>query len=233
MGTAGPRNIVGVVDMTKEILVTERRPRLQDAPGPCGSSATALLERLFQGVSRRQAQSAAEPEQIGAIGKRRVALAAGSQIALFAPDTPEFQCMKSEIKTLGGQARIIPETVLSGGWLRKHAPRLTCCIVGHDFADADAAVDFCLELRLVAPELVIILALAGVPRCDLSAERMPICEVTLRRPVSGRSLSVGIQAAFDNRASFERNRGHGVSSGTRMAMPWEGLVQNERYQSRA
>lgn len=217
--------------MTKEILANGWRPHMLESPGHCDRPEPKLIDRLFQRMSLSPAQGAPGSAHVGSTRKPQFALAAGSQIALFAPDTAEFRRMKTDIEDLGGSATIIPETVLPQDWLREHAPRLAFCIVGHDFADADATVDFCLELRIVAPELVIVLALAGVPRSDLGSERMSICEVTLRRPVSCVSLSLGVQAAFDNRADFETVRDQGVSSGATLALPWETLVRQGPHQS--
>lgn len=222
--------------MTKAFLLNGWRSQVQVSPRPFDRIAPSLLERLFQRVSLPLAHSAPKRAHVGSIGRsigrRQVALDPGSEIALFAPDVSEFRGMKTDIEELGGTATIIPEAVLPECWLRSHASRLAFCVVGHDFADADAAVDFCLELRRVAPELVIVLALAGVPNSDLSCERMSICEVTLRRPVSCESLSLGIQAAFDNRATFEKGRDQGALGGVAMALPWEGLCLQEQHQSR-
>lgn len=218
--------------MTKAILLNGWRSQVQVSPCPFDRIAPSLLERLFQRVTLPLAQSAPKRAHVGAMGRRQVALDPGSEIALFAPDVSEFRGMKTDIEELGGTATIIPEAVLPECWLRTNASRLAFCVVGHNFADAVDAVDFCLELRRVAPELVIVLALAGVSNSDLSCERMPICEVTLRRPVSCESLSLGIQAAFDNRATFERNRDQSASGGVAMALPWEGLCPQELRQSR-
>lgn len=124
-------------------------------------------------------------------------------IAIFAPDGPEARSMKSVITGAGGTAMIIPQFDVPEIWLRAYVARLTCCIVGHDFADADEAVDFCLRLRAIAPELVTVLTLKNIKCHDFSAARMPICDVTLRRPVARNPLFLGLQAARDNRAAFD------------------------------
>ncbi|WP_292286152.1 hypothetical protein [Marivita sp.] len=218
--------------MTKDILLNGWRSQVEVSPGPFDRVAPTLLDRLFQHVSCPLAQSAPKRAHVGVTGRRQIALEQGSEIALFAPDVPEFRGMKADIEELGGTATIVPEAVLTECGLRKHASGLSFCVVGHDFADADAAVDFCLELRRVAPALVIVLALAGIPNSDLSSERMSICEVTLRRPVSCVSLSRGIRAAFDNRATFESGRDQGASGGVAMDLPWEGLCPQKLHQSR-
>ena len=128
-------------------------------------------------------------------------------VAIFADNTPEARRMKSDLEGVGSTAMIVPQIDIPEVWLRTYAPRLTCCIVGHDFADAGAAVDYCLRLRRIAPELVIALTLPDVEHHNFSAEHMPICEVTLRRPVSRVPLFLGIQAACDNRAVYECARG--------------------------
>lgn len=121
-------------------------------------------------------------------------------VAIFATNGPESQRMKSDIEAAGGAAMIIPQRDVPEVWLRTYAPRLTCCVVAHDHTDTDAAIDFCLRLRFIAPELVIALTLTGVRLNDFSNAMMPICDVTLRRPVSRSALFLGMQAACDNRA---------------------------------
>ncbi len=172
-------------------------------PGP------ALLDRLFLRISsgkRDAAENVDRPANEATVPETRLPFASGV-FAIFAPHAPEALSMKNDIESANGTAMIIPQSDLPEIWLRTYAPHLTGCIVAHDFDDADAAVDFCLRLRSVAPDLVILLTLRDVKRDDLGPERMPICEATLRRPVSRANLFLGIQAACDNRAAYDRDHG--------------------------
>lgn len=126
-------------------------------------------------------------------------LFANAIVAIFADNTPEARRMKSQIEEAGGTVMLVSQLDVPESWLRSYAPRLTCCIVGHDFPDAGAAADFCLRLRLISPRLVILLTASDVRYHDFSPSQLPICDVKLRRPVSRIPLLLGIQAACDNR----------------------------------
>lgn len=122
-------------------------------------------------------------------------------VAIFGPETAEMQRMKAQIESVGGTVMLISQLDLPEAWLARYAPRLTCCIVGHEFADYQAASDFCLMLRRITAELAIVLALPGTAPHDFSPALQPVCDTRLRRPVSRTPLLLGIQAARDNRTA--------------------------------
>jgi len=160
---------------------------------------------LFERMTRRMFSTGPEAADkiTGAFDLENRFALSDALVAIFADNTPEARRMKADIENVGGTVMIVPQYDLPEVWLRLYAPRLTCCIVAHDFGDADAAVDFCLRLRRIVPDLVIGLALSDVKRDDLSAERMAICDVTLRRPVSRLALLRGIVGACENRAAYD------------------------------
>lgn len=61
-----------------------------------------------------------------------------------------------------------------------------------------ASFDRLRNIREYVSELPVILVSAEVKRDDLTRERLPICDVTLRKPVSEASLLVGIRTAQFN-----------------------------------
>ena len=162
-----------------------------------------LLHRIFQGDQNAKCDDpvGTDPPMLSRF------VFTNALVAIFAPDGPEARQMKSDIEDAGGTAMIIPLIEVPEVWLRSYAARLACCIVGHNFEDADAAISFCLRLRFIAPELVTILTLQDVKTHDFSGTRMPICDVTLRRPVSRVPLFLGLQAARENRAAYDDTRG--------------------------
>lgn len=73
-------------------------------------------------------------------------------------------------------------------------------IVNHDaHDDVASAVDAHLSLRALAPDVAVILVSRSVGYDDLSSERAPICDATLKLPLTGGRLSTGITAALHNR----------------------------------
>lgn len=125
-------------------------------------------------------------------------------VAIFAGYTPEALRMKAQIEEAGGTVMLVSQFDLPEAWLHAYAARLTCCIIGHDFDDVATAAEFCLRLRMIAPDLPIVLTMPGTAPHDFSPAMRPICDVRLRRPVSRVPLLLGIQAACDNR-SLRRN----------------------------
>lgn len=73
-----------------------------------------------------------------------------------------------------------------------------CVIEEAGFDSVEDMVDFCLLLRGRCPELPLVILSRSSRRDDLSLQRAPICDATLRAPVTEAGLISGLQAARQN-----------------------------------
>ncbi|MCC6001022.1 MAG: hypothetical protein JJU19_09195 [Pararhodobacter sp.] len=73
-----------------------------------------------------------------------------------------------------------------------------CVIEEASFDSVEDMVDFCLLLRQRCPDLPIVILSRSSRRDDLSLQRAPICDATLRAPVTEAALVGGLQAARQN-----------------------------------
>jgi hypothetical protein len=73
---------------------------------------------------------------------------------------------------------------------------------GDEFADKHSLIAHCLDLRLAAPDVPLILCLGDLRLSDFTTERLAICDVTLRRPLSTPSLLVSLDHALANNLEF-------------------------------
>lgn len=87
-------------------------------------------------------------------------------------------------------------------WLRRHDDRMAVAIVDADpIGDAEDVVTALLDLRAAAPWVPVLLLSSTVRRNDFSAHRAPICDATLRSPVSAAAFRLGLGAALENHAA--------------------------------
>lgn len=195
-------------DMKQAFASGETSP---DGFGPRKPSLAPTLERVLRRIFQGEPDVLPEPKTERQHATPTSLLSRfdfeSALVAIFAPDGIEARAMKANIEDAGGTALIITQFDIPEAWLQKYAPLLTCCIVGHDFADADDAINFCLRLRLIAPDMVTVLTLDNIKTHDFSSTRMPVCDATLRRPVSRVPLFLGLQAACDNRTTYNYQRG--------------------------
>ncbi len=70
------------------------------------------------------------------------------------------------------------------------------------FDDVDSAVTALLTARMLRRDIIFVLVSKAVARDDLSSERMFICDVTLRSPVSFERMCEGLLAARVNNEIF-------------------------------
>jgi hypothetical protein len=83
----------------------------------------------------------------------------------------------------------------------------TILVVGIDlFHDMNEAMDALMPFRRQHPELVIVIASRVLSAHDFSCERAVIADASLRLPISGPQLALGLGAAISNHASI-RSRG--------------------------
>jgi len=83
--------------------------------------------------------------------------------------------------------------------LRQGAPRVSLLIIDIDsLGSINTAIDHIMALRDTQPCIPLILLSAEVHASDFSTERLRICDVTLRAPVSHSSLELAIVEAARN-----------------------------------
>lgn len=86
-------------------------------------------------------------------------------------------------------------------WLIQYGAMFDFMLLDADqIGDADDVTDFCLRLRAAHPSLPVVLVSENVKAHDFSVERSPICDTTLRKPVSRAAFLLGVDSAIRNRA---------------------------------
>lgn len=72
------------------------------------------------------------------------------------------------------------------------------------FSDLETGVDTLLDFRRRASDVVVILISSRVAADDLGTGRAPICDATLRHPVSPERLRIALLAGFGNHQAARR-----------------------------
>lgn len=84
-------------------------------------------------------------------------------------------------------------------WFDRYASSFDAALVDADFLGDDGSmIDFGLRLRRFAPDLPIIMITSRVAQSDFSTERMAICDVTLRAPLTTATLLQALGIAVEN-----------------------------------
>jgi DNA-binding response OmpR family regulator len=97
-------------------------------------------------------------------------------------------------------------------WFDTYADSHDVALVDADFlGDEGAMIDFGMRLRRFAPTMPVIMASRRVTTSDYSTERMAICDVTLRMPVTRGDLLEAMSAALENHHFWMEKRGDGRS----------------------
>ncbi len=81
-----------------------------------------------------------------------------------------------------------------------------------DFGGIATAIDAVLLLRLAAKETPVILASADVAGDDMSAERLALCDVTLKLPVSASRFGAALSEAGLNNMVWHLRHDHNLPS---------------------
>lgn len=110
----------------------------------------------------------------------------------------------------GAQITHMPLRRLPLDWFDDHAESHDVALVDADFlGDEGAMIDFGIRLRRFAPGLPVIMASRRVTASDYSTERMAICDVTLRMPVTRGDLLEALSAALENHSHWMEKRNEG------------------------
>jgi hypothetical protein len=93
----------------------------------------------------------------------------------------------------------VPLRRLPLDWFDTFAGSHDVALVDADFlGDEGAMIDFGMRLRRFSPAMPVIMASRRVTTSDFSTERMAICDVTLRMPVTRGDLLEAMSAAMEN-----------------------------------
>lgn len=112
----------------------------------------------------------------------------------------------------GAQITHYPLRRLPLDWFDRFADSHDVALVDADFlGDQGAMIDFGMRLRRFAPAMPVIMASRRVTASDYSTERMAICDVTLRMPVTRGDLLEAMSAALENHSYWMEKRGEGRS----------------------
>lgn len=110
----------------------------------------------------------------------------------------------------GAQIVHVPLRRLPLDWFDSHAHRHDVALVDADFlGDEGAMIDFGMRLRRFSPGMPVIMATKRVTASDFSTERMAICDVTLRMPITRGDLLEALSAALENHAHWTEIRHQG------------------------
>jgi DNA-binding response OmpR family regulator len=110
----------------------------------------------------------------------------------------------------GAQITHFPLRRLPLDWFDTYAGSHDVALVDADFlGDEGAMIDFGMRLRRFSPAMPVIMASRRVTTSDSSTERMAICDVTLRMPVTRGDLLEAMSAALENHSYWMEKRGDG------------------------
>lgn len=136
------------------------------------------------------------------------ATAAPARIVAFGtlPGGP-FDPLLDWLGSWGAHLTAMPIRSLPLEWFDRYASSFDAALVDSDFlGDEGAMIDFGMRLRRFAPDLPIIAISSRVAQSDYSTERMAICDVTLRAPLTATSLLEALAVAVTNHDRWHEAR---------------------------
>jgi len=108
--------------------------------------------------------------------------------------------IRDKLRSIGFTATASMSDIRKIGDISKLKLGFGLAIINFDaFSDMDEAVEAMLELRSGMPDLSVVAVSDMVNGDDFGSERAPICDVTLKLPVSKTRLSQGLVMAQQNR----------------------------------
>lgn len=142
------------------------------------------------------------------IAARTRATPAPARIVAFCllPGGP-FDTLLAWLASRGAKLTAMPIRSLSFEWFDRYANSFDAALIDADFLGDDGTmIDFGLRLRRFAPYLPIIVLSSRVTRSDYSTERMAICDVTLRTPLTASTLLDALAIAEENHDQWHESR---------------------------
>jgi len=133
-----------------------------------------------------------------------------AHIVVFCDRPGPFDPLLNWLAEKGAKITHFPLRRLPLDWFDSFAGNHDVALVDADFlGDEGAMIDFGIRLRRFAPAMPVIMASRRVMASDFSTERMAICDVTLRMPVTRGDLLEAMSAAIENHSYWIEKRGDG------------------------
>lgn len=161
-----------------------------------GAATPDLATRLWSGAAERM--------DAGVLADARVLLLG------FRPE--HLSNLRESLRGLGVHVTAAAPSVLQLPNVAEMGLAFSHVLVHFDaFDDVESGVDALADFRASAPRMIVVACSALVSGDDLGSERFPICDATLRLPVSTPRLREGLVAATFNH--IERGIDQGPSRG--------------------
>lgn len=180
------------------------RPAIESGTPNRGGSGSASTEnpkgsRWRYPFSGHRGRTVAKPEKVF-LRHNVWARAFPKVIALVSePADARLAHISEWVGEIGGSLAIAEASAIHLRSMPEILGRFDFCIVDADLlGDAEDTIDYCFRLRAIAPEMPILLLSSEVRGHDLTAERMAICDATLRMPVARLPFFEGVDAAVRN-----------------------------------
>lgn len=133
----------------------------------------------------------------------RAPRAAATRVLLVGRGDDADNAVQGWIARLGATSARIGEKHLPYEWLDQYAASFDIALVDADhLGDAGDMIDFGQRLRRHAPGLPVIMATSRAASDDLTAERMAICDATLKKPLTTQRLERAAAHAAQNHARW-------------------------------
>ena len=197
-------------------LVAYSKGRNAEAPG---SQATPFGPAKQSSIDRDNPIEAHNTASLRPISEELIDRLLGRVVSLSVPENEaldQFYLFFGDIDSAhlvslrewaGPQREILilqPELDVCWNDLTAVAGRATICFIDADFlGDTEETVDFCLRLKKCSFQTPQILISSEVREHDLTAERLAICDATLKPPLTSKILQQGVVAACQNCRSLD------------------------------
>lgn len=108
----------------------------------------------------------------------------------------------------GGGAHLATDVEEAFGALKKRPGDWSLVILDLDsFGGILELSDDLMDFRVEAPEMPVLLLSSGFFQDDLTKERLPMCDASIRSPALSLSIFKGVKAAIENNKSWRYRRG--------------------------
>lgn len=190
--------------------------------GPSGQlsdKVTGILRRAYEDVSARFARNTKEaaPTLVDVLDdhadtlERRhslfnAAVLEQTDIVIYAPDHLELTQPLSTLKSIARTFKITPNKSFAESAMMASSARHRILVFAN-VTDAHDAVDWLLRVRMLDPEIAIIITSPEFSSNDLSTARGRICDASLRQPYTTVSLAMGVTAALNNNREIRMRGG--------------------------
>lgn len=128
-----------------------------------------------------------------------------SSIAILGHTRTAVPCVKSVADNVGLTLRWSRDLATALVDVSATVDEWMCCvIVIDDFGSVSAIFDLVYSFRQRCPQVPVIIASATFSRDDLSAERLPLCDASVRMPCTDGRFATALALAVRNNASWQK-----------------------------